>query len=79
VINHFHVSANDRGIPGEDHIDWKGTFSALHAIGYDGWVVVEAFGDALPGLAAATKIWRKMFRSNEQLMRDSIAFVRKQW
>jgi len=79
VINHFHVSANDRGTPGEDHIDWKATFKALRAVNYDGWIVVESFGDALPGLAAATKIWRKLFQSNEQLIRDSVSFVRRQW
>lgn len=79
AIKHFHASANDRGTPGQDHIDWKGTFAALHEIKYDGWIVVEAFGDALPGLAAATRIWRKMFKSQEQLAKDSIAFVRKQW
>ncbi len=79
LINHFHVSANDRGTPGEDHIDWKATFKALRGIGYSGWIVVESFGDALPGLAAATKIWRKLFRSNEQLIRDSMSFVRRQW
>ena len=28
---------------------------------YDGWMVVEAFGLALPDLAAATKIWRRMY------------------
>lgn len=79
AIKHVHISANDRGTPGQDHIDWKGTFSALRDIKYDGWMIVEAFGDALPGLAAATRIWRKMFKSNEQLAKDSIAFVRKQW
>jgi D-psicose/D-tagatose/L-ribulose 3-epimerase len=73
------VSANDRGTPGEDHIDWKATFKALRAVNYDGWIVVESFGDALPGLAAATKIWRKLFQSNEQLIRDSVSFVRRQW
>lgn len=78
-INHVHASANDRGTPGEDHIDWKGTFRALRGIGYEGWIVVESFGDALPGLAAATKIWRKLFKSNEQLIADSMSFVRKQW
>ena len=36
----------------------------------------EAFGLALPALAAATKIWRKMFESEEQLSRDGIKFVR---
>jgi D-psicose/D-tagatose/L-ribulose 3-epimerase len=79
VIRHFHVSANDRGTPGKDHIDWPGTFAALQAMRYEGWLVVEAFGNALPGLAAATRIWRVLFESEAKLARDSIAFVRKQW
>ena len=29
--------------------------------GYDGWLVIEAFGRALPDLAAATKVWRDLF------------------
>jgi D-psicose/D-tagatose/L-ribulose 3-epimerase len=40
--------------------------------------VLEAFGDALPELAAATKIWRRMFSSEEQLARDGATFIRKQ-
>ena len=28
---------------------------------YDGWLVIEAFGRALPDLAAATKVWRDLF------------------
>jgi D-psicose/D-tagatose/L-ribulose 3-epimerase len=38
--------------------------------------VVEAFGGASPELAAATKIWRRMFESEEQLARDGAAFIR---
>jgi hypothetical protein len=41
-------------------------------------LVLEAFGDALPELAAATKIWRRMFSSEEQLARDGATFIRKQ-
>jgi D-psicose/D-tagatose/L-ribulose 3-epimerase len=46
-------------------------------------MVVEAFGLALPNIVAATKIWRKMFPSEDQLAADSIAFmkahVKKRW
>jgi D-psicose/D-tagatose/L-ribulose 3-epimerase len=52
-------------------------------VGYDGWLMVEAFGLALPELAAATKIWRRMFESEEQLSRDALAFMKaevaKRW
>ena len=53
------------------------TFSTLKETGYQGWLVVEAFGLALPELAAATKIWRKMYRSEEQLASDALAFMKK--
>jgi D-psicose/D-tagatose/L-ribulose 3-epimerase len=77
VLVHFHASENNRGTPGTGQVDWDTTFAALEEIGYDGWVVVEAFGDALPELAAATKIWRRMFESEEQLARDGAAFLRE--
>jgi D-psicose/D-tagatose/L-ribulose 3-epimerase len=79
VLVHFHASENDRGTPGAGQVAWDATFDALHEIGYDGWVVIEAFGDALPDLSAATKIWRRMFSSEEQLARDGAAFVRERW
>ncbi len=78
VLVHFHASENDRGTPGTGQVDWDATFDGLREIGYDGWIVIEAFGDALPELAAATKIWRRLFESEEQLARDGHAFLRSQ-
>lgn len=77
IIRHVHCSANDRGIPGEDHIPWPGVFGALNEIGYDGWFVLEAFGRSLPGLAAATKIWRDMFSDPLDVARKGVPFIRK--
>jgi len=71
-----HVSENDRSTPGTGHVQWDETFDALHAAGYDGWMVVEAFGLALPNIVAATKIWRRMFPSEDQLAVDALAFMR---
>jgi D-psicose/D-tagatose/L-ribulose 3-epimerase len=76
VLVHVHLSENDRSTPGTGQVPWAETFAAIREIGYDGWVVIEAFGDALPELAGATKIWRRMFESEEQLARDGAAFVR---
>jgi D-psicose/D-tagatose/L-ribulose 3-epimerase len=78
-LEYVHVSENDRSTPGRGQVDWDATFGALRAIGYDGWLTIEAFGDALPALAAATKIWRRMFDSEEQLARDGARFVRGRW
>ena len=76
VLVYVHLSENDRSTPGSGQVDWETTFAALHEIDYDGWVVIEAFGDAVPEFAAATKIWRRMFESEEQLARDGAAFIR---
>jgi D-psicose/D-tagatose/L-ribulose 3-epimerase len=74
---HVHISENDRSTPGQGHVNWSQTFAALKETGYDGWMVIEAFGLALPEIAAATKIWRRMYDSEEQLARDGLAFMKK--
>ena len=79
VCVHVHISENDRSTPGQGQVRWQENFDALKKTGYDGWMVCEAFGLALPELAAATKIWRKMFDTEEQLARDALAFMKKNW
>ena len=78
MLTHVHISENDRSTPGRGNVRWCENFDALRQINYNGWMVVEAFGLALPELAAATKIWRRMFDSEEQLARDSLAFMKAQ-
>jgi D-psicose/D-tagatose/L-ribulose 3-epimerase len=73
---HVHISENDRSTPGQGHVAWKETFDTLAAVGYDGWMVVEAFGLALPEISAATKIWRRMYASEEQLATDALKFMK---
>ena len=76
-IAHVHISENDRGVPGTGSVAWDATFAALRDVGYDGWLTVEAFGNFLPNLAAATKIWRPLFESEEQLAAEAHAFLRR--
>ena len=45
-------------------------------VGYDGWMVIEAFGRALPDLAAATKVWRDLFPSPEEVYTQGLAFMK---
>ena len=73
---HVHISENDRSTPGEGNVDWDTTFATLKETNYDGWMVVEAFGLSLPDLAAATKIWRRMFPSEEYLAENALAFMK---
>jgi len=76
---HVHISENDRSTPGNGLVRWGETFDTLKETGYDGWMVVEAFGLALPELVAATKIWRRMYESEEQLAEDALKFMKAEW
>ncbi|HEY1067238.1 MAG TPA: sugar phosphate isomerase/epimerase [Pirellulales bacterium] len=76
---HVHISENDRSTPGVGHVAWDVTFDALKAVGYDGWMTVEAFGLALPELAAATKIWRRMYADEFQLSAAALKFMKDEW
>ena len=75
-IAHVHISENDRGVPGTGGVRWAATFDALRDAGYDGWLTVEAFGNFLPNLAAATKIWRPLFPSEDVLAVQALEFMR---
>ena len=79
VLAHVHISENDRSTPGLGQVDWQATFDGLKKIKYDGWLTIEAFGLALPSLAAATKIWRRMFVSEDQLASDGLRFMKREW
>jgi D-psicose/D-tagatose/L-ribulose 3-epimerase len=79
VLCHVHISENDRSTPGQGNVRWAENFDTLKAVGYDGWMTIEAFGLALPELVAATKIWRRMYDSEEQLARDGLAFMKAEY
>ncbi len=72
VLVHVHISENDRSTPGAGNVRWQETFDTLKEVGYDGWLTIEAFGLALPELVAATKIWRRMFISEQQLAEEGL-------
>ena len=79
-INHVHISENNRGVPGAGHIDFS--------VGVQGtqgrrlrWLDDhrESFGSALPDLAAATKIWRPIFRAETDVYRLGYRLMRDGW
>jgi D-psicose/D-tagatose/L-ribulose 3-epimerase len=76
---HVHVSENDRGTPGTGHVPFDETFRALRQVGYDGWMVIEAFGRALPDLAAATRVWRDLFPSAEEVYTKGLQLIKEKW
>jgi D-psicose/D-tagatose/L-ribulose 3-epimerase len=76
---HVHISECDRGTPGTGQVHWDETFRALRKVGYDGWLVIEAFGRALPDLAAATRVWRDLFPNPEEVYTKGLQFMKEKW
>ena len=71
-ISFIQLSENDRSTPGKGNVDWDGVFGAIKDINYDGWLSIEAFSPKLP----VASIWRNMFDSEAQLMRDGLSFIK---
>ncbi len=59
MLAHVHISENDRGTPGDGHVCWDETFSALAKIKYKGWLTIEAFSRSDPEFANAINVWRE--------------------
>ena len=77
VIIHVHASESHRGCPGTGQVHWDKWAATLHAMDYDGRVVVESFGAGLPELAAATRVWRDLTGDPLVLAQEALPFVRR--
>ena len=76
-VGHVHISENDRGTPGTGHAAIRESIAVLKEHDYQGWLTVEAFGRALPELAAATRVWRDLFPTPEEVYTQGIAYIRE--
>ncbi len=74
---HFHVSDNDRGVPGSGHIAWNEVRDGLTEIGYDGWVVAEMFVIAGTPAAADLNIWRNIEPDSTIAAREALENMRR--
>lgn len=75
-LYHFHVSDNDRGVPGSGHIPWDHVKSGLDDAGYDGWIVAEMFVIAGNPASADLNIWRDIEPEATDAAKRALAFLR---
>lgn len=75
-LSHFHACENDRGAPGSGHVPWDEVADALHAIDFEGPVVIESFTDQVVTIARAAAVWRPVAASQDALAADGGAFLR---
>lgn len=69
---HMQVCGNDRGAPGDDHIDWRIVRSSLERIGYRGMLGFESFTAENASIATAASIWRSFAPSQDDLARRAL-------
>ncbi|MEM8658775.1 MAG: sugar phosphate isomerase/epimerase [Pseudomonadota bacterium] len=74
---HFHVSDNDRGVPGSGHVPWGTVREALAAISYDKWIVAEMFVIAGNPASADLNIWRDIEPEPTEAARKALAFMQE--
>lgn len=72
----FHACSNDRGTPGEDHLNWKEIKEALRDIEYDGSVVIESFTTDITEIAKAVSLWRPLAGSQDELAKNGLRFLK---
>ena len=76
-LAHFHACGTDRGVPGDDHLDWKSIAAALRAAQYDGDVVIESFTPDVEVIARAAAIWRTIVPRKDDIPVRGLAHLRK--
>jgi D-psicose/D-tagatose/L-ribulose 3-epimerase len=79
ALAHVHISENDRGVPGRGHAAIRETITALRELGYDDWLTIEAFSGAVPGLSAATRVWRDFFDDPMEVAADGYQYIKACW
>lgn len=77
TLYHYHISDNDRGVPGSGRYDFAADAAALKEIGYDGWVVAEMFVIAGNPASADLNIWRDIEPDPTRAAIQTLAHMRK--
>jgi len=73
---HFHVSDNDRGVPGSGHVPWDTVKNALNKIEYDSWIVAEMFVIAGNPASKDLNIWRNIEPEATKAAEQALTFMR---
>jgi len=77
TLVHYHVSDNDRGVPGSGRYDFAADARALKDIGYRGWIVAEMFVRANRPTSADLNIWRDIEPDADTAAEQALAHMKK--
>jgi len=75
-LAHFHACANDRGAPGDDHLDWGALVTALRKVDYTGAVCIESFTSGNEVIATAASVWRPLAAAQDDIATRGLEFLK---
>jgi D-psicose/D-tagatose/L-ribulose 3-epimerase len=76
-LAHFHACANDRGTPGDDHLDWSALVGALRQVDYTGAVCIESFTATNEIIATAASVWRPLATTQDDIATRGLGFLKR--
>lgn len=76
----LHACGSDRGVPGGDLVPWDAVFSALKAIAFEGYVLLESYNSSTGNPPGTFAYQRGMFHDpcpdGEAFVRQGMAFLK---
>lgn len=73
----LHTCENDRGAAGTGQVHWQDIAKACKEIGYDRYVVIEAFTPDMEVIAKAASVWRETEPDAVTLAKKAVDFLKK--
>ncbi len=74
-LTHLHVSENDRGLLGSGHVDFPGIVAALKEIGYQGYLMIEGFGNSAAEKNSLGALWGDLNIAPEDIAFQGAAYL----
>jgi len=71
-----HACENDRGVPGGGLIPWETMFTALHEIGFNGYVGLEGYNSSIGDFALERGMFHNVCPDGPAFIRQGIGFLR---
>jgi len=73
-----HPCENDRGVPGGGLVPWDDLFDALHAVGFDGMLTMEAYNSSIGDFAYQRAMFHNVCPDGAAFIRQGLSFLRGQ-
>ncbi len=72
-----HPCENDRGVPGGGLVPWDDLFDALHEVGFDGPLTMEAYNSSIGDFAYERAMFHNVCPDGEAFVRQGRAFLQE--